>query len=95
MQSDSDFEDPDKISKLTGNNNKRGSRRVLVRQQATAEIQDTEDTEGKEDTEEKVSDIPEVSSEEGGCQEVGAGRVIYTETIDISPGSPGSGRSTR
>ena len=89
MQSDSDFEDPDKISKLTGNNNKRGSRRVLVRQQATAEIQDTEDTE------EKVSDIPEVSSEEGGCQEVGAGRVIYTETIDISPGSPGSGRSTR
>ena len=89
MQSDSDFEDPDKISKLTGNNNKRGSRRVLVRQQATAEIQDTEDTE------EKVTDIPEVSSEEGGSREVGAGRVIYTETIDISPGSPGSGRSTR
>ena len=89
MQSDSDFEDPDKISKLTGNNNKGGSRRVLVRQQATAEIQDTEDTE------EKVSDIPEVSSEEGGFREVGAGRVIYTETIDISPGSPGSGVSTR
>lgn len=99
MLSDSEFEDPDKISKLNSNNNKRGSRRLLVRQQATAGPEpesDAEITAGADDLETsshsgdtRVTDIrPDHPDPE-------AGRVIYSETIDISPGSPGSGRSTR
>ena len=100
MLCDSEFEDPDKISKLNSNNNKRGSRRLLVRQQATtgtdpdAEIthKDQEDEQedegllGTSDSRDLVTDNVDIPD---------PGRVIYSETIDISPGSPGSGRSTR
>ena len=101
MLSDSEFEDPDKISKLKSNNNKRGSRRLLVRQQATAGTEHEYDAEIKlrDDDQQTTSgdkgthivDIPDPVTP----PKAEAGRVIYSETIDISPGSPGSGRSTR
>ena len=101
MLSDSEFEDPDKISKLKSNNNKRGSRRLLVRQQATAGTEhesDAEITVGDDDQQTTsgdkgthIVDTPDPVTP----PKAEAGRVIYSETIDISPGSPGSGRSTR
>ena len=103
MLSDSEFEDPDKISKLKSNNNKRGSRRLLVRQQATAGTEhesDAEITLGDDDRDLEtasgdkvihITDTPDPVT----SPRAEAGRVIYSETIDISPGSPGSGRSTR
>ena len=104
MLSDSEFEDPDKISKLKSNNNKRGSRRLLVRQQATAGTEhesDAEITLGDDDRDletsasgDKVTHIVD-TSDPVTSPRAEAGRVIYSETIDISPGSPGSGRSTR
>ena len=110
MLSDSEFEDPDKISKLNSNNNKRGSRRLLVRQQATAGTEhesdaeftagaddqaplETSDTSHSGDT--RVTDIRPDNPDPVTPTRAEAGRVIYSETIDISPGSPGSGRSTR
>ena len=102
MLSDSDFEDPDKISKLNSNNNKGGSRRLLVRQQATAgteQDQEAEITLTDHDlalletvSGDQVRDIMDTPDPVTPTQ---AGRVIYSETIDISPGSPVSGRSTR
>ena len=103
MLSDSEFEDPDKISKLKSNNNKRGSRRLLVRQQATAGTEhesDAEITLGDDDRDletasgDKVTHITDTPDPVTPTR-AEAGRVIYSETIDISPGSPGSGRSTR
>ena len=103
MLSDSEFEDPDKISKLKSNNNKRGSRRLLVRQQATAGTEhdsDAEITLGDDDrgmetaSGDKVTHITDTPDPVTPTR-AEAGRVIYSETIDISPGSPGSGRSTR
>ena len=101
MLSDSDLEDPDKISKLNSNNNKRGSRRLLVRQQATAGTEQDQEAEirltGHDlDTVsgDQVRDIMDTPDPVTPTQ-AEAGRVIYSETIDISPGSPGSGRSTR
>ena len=104
MLSDSDFEDPDKISKLNSNNNKRGSRRLLVRQQATAGTehdQEAEITLTDHDlalletvSGDQVRDIMDTPDPVTPTQ-AEAGRVIYSETIDISPGSPVSGRSTR
>ena len=113
MLSDSEFEDPDKISKLNSNNNKRGSRRLLVRQQATAgtepesdgEItagagdqattQTSETSEASHPGDTRVTDIRPDNPDPVTPTRTEAGRVIYSETIDISPGSPGSGRSTR
>ena len=110
MLSDSEFEDPDKISKLNSNNNKRGSRRLLVRQQATAGTEpesDAEITAGAGDQatlqtsetshpgDTRVTDIRPDNPDPVTPTRTEAGRVIYSETIDISPGSPGSGRSTR
>lgn len=101
MLSDSEFEDPDKISKLNSNNNKRGSRRLLVRQQATAGTEpesDAEITAGADDQpplETSHSGDTRVTDTRPDHPDPEAGRVIYSETIDISPGSPGSGRSTR
>lgn len=101
MLSDSDLEDPDKISKLNSNNNKRGSRRLLVRQQATAgteQDQEAEITLADDDLDtvsgDQVRDIMDTPDPVTPTQ-AEAGRVIYSETIDISPGSPGSGRTTR
>ena len=104
MLSDSDFEDPDKISKLNSNNNKRGSRRLLVRQQATAGTEQDQDAEithitdhdlGLLETSVSGDQVRDIMDTPDPVTPTPAGRVIYSETIDISPGSPGSGRSTR
>ena len=90
--------DPDKI--VNPNNNKRGSKRLLVRQQATTE-QDFDAVivcEDKVDTTEKCEHVPlhETSTDKvSRDRSRSPNQIIYRETIDVSPSSPGSYRSTR
>ena len=102
--------DPDKIT--TPNNNKRGgSKRLLVRQQATTEqdfdavvtvsddkVDTIEQCDNKIETIVKCEPVQEHESSQDLAsrdRSRSPNRIIYRETIDISPSSPGSYRSTR